>query len=202
MRKIVACKGSIAGANERRGQREIKLEEQRAEEETPSLPLSLSPSPVHLSLPSRYVRARSRVQPRAGVDVGANTSGSRTRVKKKAGARERFAELLPYREDVDIFFTCNERECRERHAFDWPGGGGRGRWDGEREGIHGGCWWKGPGEGGGRRGRLAWVDHPLPSIFRGFFLRATALACLDERTRGGTSIIYNQTADKATIALL
>lgn len=65
-----------------------------------------------------------------------------------------------------------------------------------RQGEHRGYWWK-----GARRG-VAWVDHPLPSIFRGFFLRATALACLDERTRGGTSIIYNQTADKATIALL
>lgn len=60
----------------------------------------------------------------------------------------------------------------------------------------------GPGEGEDGWGGLAWMDHPLPSIFRGFFLRATALACLDERTRGGTSIIYNQTADKATIALL
>lgn len=61
------------------------------------------------------------------------------------------------------------------------------------------------GEGCARRRwrRVARVVHPLPSIFRGFFLRATALACLDERTRGGTSIIYNQTADKATpIALL
>lgn len=37
----------------------------------------------------------------------------------RGGERERFE--LPYREDVDIFFTCNERECRERHAFDWPG---------------------------------------------------------------------------------
>lgn len=44
-------------------------------------------------------------------------------------------------------------------------------------------------------------SEPLLSIFR-VFLRATGLACVDERTRGGTSIIYNQTADKATIALL
>lgn len=63
---------------------------------------------------------------------------------------------------------------------------------------------RGEGDSGARRRwqRVARVVHPLPSIFRGFFLRATALACLDERTRGGTSIIYNQTADKATIALL
>lgn len=63
---------------------------------------------------------------------------------------------------------------------------------------------RGEGDSGAWRRwqRVARVVHPLPSIFRGFFLRATALACLDERTRGGTSIIYNQTADKATIALL
>lgn len=100
------------------------------------------------------------------------------------------------REDVDIFLRAT-RECRERHAFDWPGVVGA------AAGDHG-TRMRGEGDSGARRRwqRVARVVHPLPSIFRGFFLRATALACLDERTRGGTSIIYNQTADKATIALL
>lgn len=148
-------------------------------------------------LPVSLLREHTRVQDAHGeAEARAYTgihrrkhSGCTHTREKKAGARERFAEL-PYREDVDIFFTCNERECRERHAFDWPGRGA-----GKRE--------RGPWllVEGGQVG-VAWVDHPLPSIFRGFFLRATALACLDERTRGGTSIIYNQTADKATIALL
>lgn len=118
------------------------------------------------------------------------------------------------REDVDIFLRAT-RECRERHAFDWPRGE-----EGERvragKAVGVAAVVQNPGGEDERRGRLggrgggaedvaeggAGVVHPLPSIFRGFFLRATALACLDERTRGGTSIIYNQTADKATIALL
>lgn len=82
---------------------------------------------------------------------------------------------------------------------------------GEVAAVEQGARMRGEGDSGGGRGDGraeemaedgAGVVHPLPSIFRGFFLRATALACLDERTRGGTSIIYNQTADKATIALL
>lgn len=91
-------------------------------------------------------------------------------------------------------------------------GRGNGEGEGEGEGVGGGAAaagdhgtrMRGEGDSGARRRwrRVARVVHPLPSIFRGFFLRATALACLDERTRGGTSIIYNQTADKATIALL
>lgn len=34
------------------------------------------------------------------------------------------------REDVDIFLRAT-RECRERHAFDWPGGRGEGEAGGE-----------------------------------------------------------------------
>jgi len=95
------------------------------------------------------------------------------------------------------FFTRNERVQGEtciRLVGGRRDGGGR-PWDVDER------WGR---LGGARRRwqRVARVVHPLPSIFRGFFLRATALACLDERTRGGTSIIYNQTADKATIALL
>lgn len=56
--------------------------------------------------------------------------------------------------------------------------------------------------GGGHRVEGGVGGPPFAVDFSGLFLRATALACLDERTRGGTSIIYNQTADKATIALL
>lgn len=112
--------------------------------------------------------------------------------KKRPGARAGGRG----REDVDIFLRAT-RECRERHAFDWP------RVVGAAAGDHG-TRMRGEGDSGAWRRwqRVARVVHPLPSIFRGFFLRATALACLDERTRGGTSIIYNQTADKATIALL
>ena len=78
----------------------------------------------------------------------------------------------------------------------------RGAERGERGRYHRGCWWKG-GWGGGPGWRVGGVGGPPFAVdFSGLFLRATALACLDERTRGGTSIIYNQTADKATIALL
>lgn len=63
--------------------------------------------------------------------------------KKRPGARERGGRG---REDVDIFLRAT-RECRERHAFDWPrgmaGGGGGGRpWD-ERM--------RGEGDSGGGR---------------------------------------------------
>lgn len=117
-----------------------------------------------------------------------------TRVLKKAAWRAGWWARAGGRR---YFFTRNERVQGEtciRLAGGSRGGGGRDH----------GTRMRGEGDSGAWRRwqRVARVVHPLPSIFRGFFLRATALACLDERTRGGTSIIYNQTADKATIALL
>lgn len=177
----------------------------------PSTSLSLSLTPVSPFAIRRGARSRS-VCTRVGVDRyrRKHVEFTHTREKKK---RARASERAVRRAAVPggrryFFYVQRERECRERHAFDWPGGEGGGWTRGRAgDGIHGECWWKGARVGGGGgspggRGRVARVDHPLPSIFRGFFLRATALACLDERTRGGTSIIYNQTADKATIALL
>ncbi|KAL0120889.1 hypothetical protein PUN28_008519 [Cardiocondyla obscurior] len=60
--------------------------------------------------------------------------------KKRPGARGLVAGAG--REDVDIFLRAT-RECRERHAFDWPGvgrggGGGRARDEDERRGRLGG----------------------------------------------------------------
>lgn len=64
-------------------------------------------------------RARDRVRV-CGRDAFTHVCG-----KKRPGGRARV------REDVDIFLRAT-RECRERHAFDWPGvgGGGCGRGDG------------------------------------------------------------------------
>lgn len=139
-----------------------------------------------------YVCMRVCTRVRVCVRVCMRARCFHARVWKKAAGRAGGRG----REDVDIFLRAT-RECRERHAFDWPGVVGA------AAGDHG-TRMRGEGDSGARRRwqRVARVVHPLPSIFRGFFLRATALACLDERTRGGTSIIYNQTADKATIALL
>lgn len=67
-------------------------------------------------------QAASRVSVHTGVCIHTRETapGSRTRVKKRWCARALRRAAVPG-EDVDIFFTCNERECRERHAFDWPG---------------------------------------------------------------------------------
>lgn len=98
------------------------------------------------------------------VCVYAGAMLSRTCVeKKRPGARADGCG----REDVDIFLRAT-RECRERHAFDWPGVVGAAAGDhGTRmrgEGDSGGGW-------GARRRwqRVARVVHPLPSIFSGLF---------------------------------
>lgn len=138
------------------------------------------------------MRVHARTCVRVCVCVYAGAMLSRTCVEKsgRAGGRARAGGRR-------YFFTRNERVQGET-CIRLAGGV-----VGAAAGDHG-TRMRGEGDSGARRRwrRVARVVHPLPSIFRGFFLRATALACLDERTRGGTSIIYNQTADKATIALL
>lgn len=78
-------------------------------------------------------------------------------------------------EDVDIFFTCNERECRERHAFDWPG------WRGGEEGSRGGRGntvdTGGRGSGGGWRGWTTLCRRFFGAFFYG---RRPSLAWMNE----------------------
>lgn len=142
-------------------------------------------------------QAASRVSVHTGVCIHTRETapGSRTRVKKTLVRASASSSCRTGRGRRYFFYVQRERVQGETCIRLARLKGWRRGIEG-RQGEHRGYWWKGV-----RRG-VAWVDHPLPSIFRGFFLRATALACLDERTRGGTSIIYNQTADKATIALL
>lgn len=129
-------------------------------------------------MPRICVCLRACAYVRACVHVYAGAMLSRTCVeKKRPGGWTPARGRAGGREDVDIFLRAT-RECRERHAFDWPGvvgavageQGGRMRGEGEQPG-------ESRGGGGGWRGWSTLCRRFFGAFFYG---RRPSLAWMNE----------------------